>query len=255
MIRWRDKDVTKLRNYVRKFNASITRFENQHPEYSGWQIPQRLNFSNLQKQIQSRADFNYYLNKIDRWFKKGARELVSYNGILITKWDRKELQYAQQRQKSMIKRFKKEFSTSPSVLRNAGIYEQDPAAKLKSILKDINDDSPNNNYTEENGIQAWRNFRKKVEERGSEKFRENLRHRLFNSFFKTLETVFSEEQQQDIKDLMENYKINSLELYSMRTYYDEFNIDWVYGPEDAEDKYEQIMLAIPKAIEYVRRKK
>lgn len=251
-IRWRDKDIKKLTTYVRKFNAAITRFEKAHPEYSGWQIPQRLSTESLKKSIKTRNDFDYQMARIDRFFKAGAKDLVLYNGILMTKWQRKEIQILQQREKARIESLKKQYSSSPSVNRQAGLYSKEPKTKINEINKKLNRKDVINNYTEEDAMQSWYNFLHELERRGSESFTDDFKFKIFNAYKKGVETIYTKEQAEIILNKLEEYKITPQELLVMRQRWDIFDNDYVYGPEEQDEKFETTLLYFDLAVKELR---
>lgn len=251
-IRWRKKDIKKLQIYVRKFNAAITRFEKAHPEYSGWQIPERLSVEGLKKTIKTRSDYNYNINKIDRLFKEGARDLVKYNGIMITKWQKREIQILQQREKRRIESLKNQYSSSPSVNLQAGLYEKSPKVKLKEISKNLNRKDVINNYSEEDAVQSWRNFLHELERRGTEKFTDDFKFKIFNAYKKGVRTIYTEEQAEIILNKLEEFKITPQELMVMRQRWDIFDNDYVYGPEEQEEKFETTLLYFDLAVKELR---
>lgn len=253
-IRWRKKDLEKLSTYVRKFNASITRFEKQNPDYSGFQIPERLAVDSLKKRIKTRADFNYHMNKIDRWFKPGMREIVNYNGIFTTKWDKISTQVALKRQKQIINKLQSEYSTSPSINREAGLYERNAESKINEIKSKMakNSKNPFSKYEISNGLKAWRNFQKEVEKMGSAQFRDDFKFKVFGAYKKSIITIFTLEQSKLILDKLNELNITPSELMVMRKNYDIFDIDFIYGPEEVEEKFNLIMEYIDVALEDIR---
>lgn len=251
-IRWRKKDIKKLRAYVQKFNAAITRFEKSHPEYSGWQIPERLNMDSLKKRIKSRSDFNYVISKVDRFFKKDARDLVNYNGIMMTKWQKREIHIMQQREKRRIDALKKQYSSSPSVNLQAGLYQKSPEAKINEIRRKQNRKDVINNYGEEDAIQTWKNFLYELERRGSESFTDDFKFKIFNAYKKGVETIYTKEQAEMILQKLEDYKITPQELLVMRQRWDIFDNDYVYGPEEQDEKFETTLLYFDLAVKELR---
>lgn len=251
-IIWRKRDIKKLQTYVRKFNAAITRFEKAHPEYSGWQIPERLSMDTLKKRIKTRSEFNYNIAKIDRFFRKGARDLVQYNGLWITKWQKREIQIMQQREKARIDALKKQYSSSPSVNLQAGLYQKAPETKLKDINKQLNRKDVINNYTEQDAIQSWQNFLHELERRGSESFSDDFKFKIFNAYKKGVRTIYTEEQADIILAKLDEYEITPQELLVMRQRWDIFDNDYVYGPEEQDEKFETTLLYFDLAVKELR---
>lgn len=251
-IKWRNKDIKKLQTYVRKFNAAITRFEKAHPEYSGWQIPERLSMDTLKRRIKTRSDYNYNIAKIDRFFKKGARDLVSFEGLFITKWQKKEIQIMQQKEKARINELKKQYSSSPSVNLQAGLYPKAPKTKLKEIKKNMEAKDVINNYKEADGIQSWYNFLHELERRGSESFSDDFKFKIFNAYKKGVETIYTKEQAEIILNKLEEYEITPQELMVMRQRWDIFDNDYVYGPEEQDEKFETTLLYFDLAVKELR---
>lgn len=91
-INWRKSDIKDLRNYVRKFNAKITRLNKKVPGIKEF-LPERLSVQQLRESITERRDFNNLKKSVDRFMRKGAENLVKLgNGITTTKWQKKELE-------------------------------------------------------------------------------------------------------------------------------------------------------------------
>lgn len=95
-IRWRKSDIAELRNYVRKFNAKITRAVKKNPAAREF-LPERLSVKEIQERITERKDYNNLKKSINRFMKKGAENLVTMaNGIVVTQYQKKELEIQRQ---------------------------------------------------------------------------------------------------------------------------------------------------------------
>lgn len=104
-IKWRIQDEEELRRVARNFNRKLNRIESRSPELSSV-LPQfynqkteefekRITVDLLKSMIQTRQDYNRYLNMLKRFSKRGAEDIVvapgnEYNEK-ITRWQRDEM--------------------------------------------------------------------------------------------------------------------------------------------------------------------
>jgi hypothetical protein len=95
-IKWRKSDEERARKAVAKYNAKITRVNKKNPDIAEFQ-PERINAKDLYAELKSgnRQDYNRKIKELERYSRKGAEQLVSNpNGVTVTKYEYKEMQYA-----------------------------------------------------------------------------------------------------------------------------------------------------------------
>lgn len=104
-IKWRVKDEQELRRVARNFNDKLRRLIKAHPENrnilpqfynpSTDQFESRIGVENLKQLIQTRADYNRYLNMLERFSERGAERIIdapgNEYGSKTTVWQRQEV--------------------------------------------------------------------------------------------------------------------------------------------------------------------
>lgn len=90
-IRWRDSDLKNLRIAVQQFNAKRTRELKKHPELANI-LPDKISVKEVKASIATRADFNREVNRINRFRRKNATDILqSAGGVKATRWEVNEL--------------------------------------------------------------------------------------------------------------------------------------------------------------------
>nr|DAD72321.1 MAG TPA: terminal protein [Podoviridae sp. ctC8s18] len=90
-IRWRKKDIERVRKTAQRFNAKITRLEKKNPEFSRF-YPERISTKELQS-IPTRKEFNRIIKGYEKFLEKGSEKLrFSEKGYGLTDWEIKETQ-------------------------------------------------------------------------------------------------------------------------------------------------------------------
>ena len=104
-IKWRVQDEKELRRVARNFNDKLRREIKKHPENQNI-LPQfyntkteefesRITIQGLKDMIQTRQDYNRYINMLKRFSKRGAEKIVKAPdndyGTKTTKWQRQEM--------------------------------------------------------------------------------------------------------------------------------------------------------------------
>lgn len=83
-MKWREQDEKALRNAVANFNRKLTRLEKQQ-NIEG--LPDRIPLKTLKSKITTRQQFNREINRIKRFNKKGAEEIITNQyGVKATAW-------------------------------------------------------------------------------------------------------------------------------------------------------------------------
>lgn len=103
-IKWRSKDYKELRRVARNFNDKLRRLTKKAPQNKNIlpqfyneatdQFESRITLTQLKSMIQTRQDYNRFVNMLKRFSKRGAEKIVEapdniYNAK-ITKWQRQE---------------------------------------------------------------------------------------------------------------------------------------------------------------------
>ena len=152
-INWRESDTKELNRVVRNFNDKINRLIKKDPTLKN-KLPEKVKASELKKNINTRRDLNRELNKLKRFSRRGAEELVDLPGseydLKITKWQRTEMK----RMTSIVNRARKKRREKLEELEatSGGLglgYSIDTLgmgnARMES-LKDIKPFTPSMNY-------------------------------------------------------------------------------------------------------------
>lgn len=87
-IKWRDEDKKELQRVVKNFNSKIERITKKDEFLAGFQ-PQKISYSQLLKEIETRQDFKRKLNELKMYTKKGMEQLYTdkESGLIITKYE------------------------------------------------------------------------------------------------------------------------------------------------------------------------
>lgn len=92
-IRWRESDLTELRKSVDRFNKKIDYWSKKgHPA-----LPDKIKLSDLKGPtgIKTRADYNREMNRMARFSRRGAEEvIITKQGVPITKYEKREYSMA-----------------------------------------------------------------------------------------------------------------------------------------------------------------
>lgn len=93
MMRNYAKFKSELQKAVKNFNRKITRQEKLHPEKKV-ALPKKITaakFKEIESTIGSKRDFNRTLNRIKRFSKKGAEDIITNKqGLSVTRWEKNE---------------------------------------------------------------------------------------------------------------------------------------------------------------------
>lgn len=89
-IRWRQQDIEKLKDTVRRFNAKIGRVAKKVPTMNDY-LPDRVSSRELRETIKTRSDFNRAINSLNRFLRRGAEAPVTTEaGVKTTKYELRE---------------------------------------------------------------------------------------------------------------------------------------------------------------------
>lgn len=247
MIKWREKDIKKLTNSVRKFNASITRMEKTLPELADTNIlPSRMNVQDLKEHIFSRKDFNATINRVERWFKKGARDIVDMDGsIKTTRWAKKEAQYTERSIKARKQRLAKKLGLTEKGLEEEGLGEVSISKKIEEIKKRVQEKIRFNFTDMSNEQQSWKNFLKKIWYQSSDDYYNKMNALFRENYYKALRKNLTKMQADIIIKTIDRLRLTDEQLFYMVSNNDDIDIDYIYGPEERDNKYELINETLP----------
>lgn len=116
-IRWRKKDVEKMKREVRNYNRRLQNLEKKAELFLGDVVlPEKISFKDLQKDIFSRADFNKSINRMKRF--EGARSEFTQTaqGITVTKYTLKEMAISKRTATRKRNQRAKEFADTPVIV-------------------------------------------------------------------------------------------------------------------------------------------
>lgn len=242
-IKWRKKDLKKLSTYIGKFNRSLTLESRKNPELADAGIlPDRMAKDEVMSQIRTRSDFNRFLRRVDRWFKPKAREVTTLkSGIKSTNWAYAEARYAEQSINRKRDAILKKYNLSERSAKEIGLANVDIASKLNQIEKRLTSKARNNNTDIENEMVGWKNFVASLMNLSTDTYFDSRNQRFYDNYMSALFNHFTEEHARQIKEMVESYGLNGFQLFIATTYDDTLDIDFMYGPEQEEDKYTAIM--------------
>lgn len=260
-IRWRKNDLVKLSNYIRKFNASITKLSKKQPELLDSDIlPSKLNVKEVKEKIYSRADYNRVIKRIDRWFKPGARDLtVNAVGQKITKWLSKEIQYAKQRVAKNREKRLKEAGFSGQQQAELKQLMKDPYEREEEIIrrqekidwKGMNPEDAENALNNE--MQLWQNFVKQLFNQDSDEYLATMNQLYYDNTLLAIERNFTKEQYVEIKKTLEELGIDGYQLFLMGGVNPNINFEYYYSEEEIDEKFKLLLESIQKEHKKLKR--
>lgn len=245
-MHWRKKDALKLSRSVQKFNSSITKLSNKHPELADAGLfPQKLDISQIKERGLSRRDYNRLLKRIDRWFKPKNREIIMRNGIRMTRYEYNEARYDvmsiqyRSKQKSNLagRSIRQQQKIKPS-------EQFDVESKLSSLKDRIHSDSLSD-FTPEDALEAWKMFTQTVFIKSGEYYYQKGFDLYYKNYEKAVRENFPSDYADQIMGILSDLGIDGYKLYTMVGEYPPLDIDYLYGPEEVEAKIEQLIGMIP----------
>lgn len=250
-IKWRKQDVKKLTTYVQKFNRSITMLERKNPEMSdAGLLPKRLDIKEVKASIGTRNDFNRTLSRIDRWFKPKAREVVEHkSGIRRTRWELQEARYAQQSMNAKVKAMQKKYGLSDKAAKQIGLAPVDVDKKLEQFASRAREKSRTNYSDMSNEIQGYLNFLNSLITMSGDSYFDRKNQQYYDNYIASIYNHLSQEHADAIADMVKGYGVSGFQLYVANLYDDTLGIDFVYGPEDEESKFNAIMEYFPEVMQ------
>lgn len=233
-IKWRNIDNLRLINLVRRVNAKITRVSKISEEMAVAQ-PERININEIREKLKSgtRAEYNIFINRYNRYMRKGAEEIyITQAGGISTNWAKKEIQYAIARQNRYMakrRRFMIEKNIEPSAYRGSlglanefadrtNIFEYYSPTKLQRYINSV--------------FKGEASF---LSGKRSEQFRKNIYTALLENIGTLAENIINE---------LEDFNDDNLLIAYMEE--DILRFGYLYSDEEKETKYNEI-------IEYLNR--
>lgn len=231
-IKWRPQDVAKLTTYVRKFNAAITKLEKKSPELKdSGVLPERINISELRTNIKNRADFNYYTNRIDRFFKKGAREIVvDVTGFRTTKWAKKEEIILQNRVNAIRRATIEKYKIGRDEQNFLGVKPLDIKAEKARIFRKAAEQESEEDYS--NVMQEWFNLAYTLERESSSSYYDSSFAKLRNAYLKAIDEHMPKDLATDLKKFLEDNDIWGSDIVYAISINDYLDFDTYYNLED-----------------------
>lgn len=247
-IKWRPSDLKKLSSYVRKFNASLTNFARKNPELADQDLlPERLDVVKLREEITTRRQYNQTLKSIDRWFVKKNREVVKVGGLFeMLRYNYNELRYAEQRLNAKKRAVKKNMRLSKSEEKAAGLQEVSIKDKIEEIRQRLEDRSPTITTSLDNELQGWNNFLKSIKTQDEMDYLERKNAQFFYNYHKALYENFTDEQARNLNWMITDLGIDGYQLFLMTIRDPSIDIEYTYGAEDRDKKYEHMIWRLPE---------
>lgn len=247
---WRKKDVERLTTYVRKFNTSITKLSRRFPELADTGLlPGRISARKIRESEISRRDFNRLMKKIDRWFKPKSREIITRDGIKMTRW---EYQNALNNAQSVTynrRQRRKSANRSERQKKQAG-KDRKVSEKLSEIRERMHSDDYSE-FTPDMARQSWINFTKQLEYQSTDEYFREQSLRYYDNYHTAIYENFSDGNDTFLANFIEDFRLSGDELFDLISEYPQLDIDYMYGPEEEEEKLMTIVTYLPRAVEKV----
>lgn len=181
-IRWRKNDNAELRRVVKNFNAKITRQLKKNPELEK-ALPDKVSVKELKKDIATRKDLNFYLNKMKRFSEKGAEEIVkSDKGAISTKWAVQEFEREQKAENRRRKKREKELGEKEVTVSN-----KPTGAKRKEMGKiKENEVKEHKGKFKNKSQEEWEKASKLMEKRMTDAYSQDKKKQMLENYVKGL---------------------------------------------------------------------
>lgn len=242
-IRWRKKDYNKLINYIRKFNTSLTKYGNKYPELRDSGIlPERLDREDVISHIYTRKDFNKWIKRIDRWFKKGARDIIRLpSGIQTTRWAYKEAQYAARSVNKYRAKLAEHIELPPEKEEEYRAGKIDVDRVIEKAKRRLQDSSRNNFDTLENEVNEWNMFVSQLFWEASSEYITQRDKQYMLNYYQALDRNLTKDQADEIKKRIEDLGLSGFQLFLITAYNDRADIPFIYGAEEQAVRYEDVL--------------
>ncbi len=230
-IKWRQQDKTKVSRYVQKFNTAITRLEKLNPDLVDTGVlPERLDVSEIRSQITTRADFNRFIKRVDRFFKPGAKDIVmAPSGYRMTRWGIKEAKLTERRINQQRVAFVEKMKISKAEQKALKLK---PIDVFKEQQKVLNSDSPSK-------AQKWMNFLYTLERESGDNYYTNMSVQVQQSYIKALKNTFGD-QSETLVNFIKDNEIKGTDILYAISKNDILDFEYLYSREDADAKLEML---------------
>lgn len=240
-MKWRKEDEKKLSKAVRKFNASITNLSKKNPEIAESGLyPEKLNIKALRSNILSRADYNRTIASIERWFKPKSREIITKSGIMMIRYSYNESVYQYQRQLAAYKKAWNESRGNLRVQAQIGSRPIPPSEKLMALELRRKTKAQYGEDSTENIQNSWAVYQMRLKRNTTDKYIQETNNLFYSNYVKSLDENFTPEHANDIQALMYTLQLTGYELYLLTTIQPDLDIEFIYGPDTEEEKYNYI---------------
>ena len=214
-IKWRQKDIKKLSNTVRKFNAKRTSEITQNPKAEDW-LPEKMNVKQIRDVITTRSDYNYIVNTLERFMRKDAtKKIRTEGGKDTTKWAMYELRYANQRRNAKRAAARKKANVSPE----KGTMGTIAQANLNPRT-----------FNKKMGPGAWDSFKRQVQMEVLDSYDEKRRRNYMENYMESIASVFGLTNAFYLVDLLEKLDADDF----VQAYHDDpiLSLDYHYSDND-----------------------
>jgi hypothetical protein len=234
MIKWRDKDIKKLKKTIKNFNAKITRESNKNP-YIADLLPQKQSYKELKNKILERTEFNQIIRKYERFNKrKDATKIIRYGEASTTLWQKKETlntlrsinakKRANPKQKQVLEKLK--FGVLPANSEEARLIPREPIIPESQTAFDKFVESVEKSFFSINRIE------------GIKRYKEN--------YLKTIDEEFGDDGKK-LKELLEKMDADTLFNISINNHI--LKIRFISPPLDTENVIEGLYSEWSTAME------
>lgn len=240
-IRWRQNDLKKLSTYVRKFNAAITRLEKNAPDLKGLGVfPERLYADELKARIMNRNDFNREMRKIDRFFKKGARDIVRDEaGFETTRWQKRELKYTEMRINAQNRAYIKKYNIPKNQIEFLGLKPVDLMKEKKKIFTEA---GKLDSYEQQiNKLQEWYNIAYTLDRESSADYLNEAFARLRSAYFNAINAHMPPERAEELINFLKDNDIWGSDIVWAISQNDILDFEYFYSTDD-EERRAEVML-------------
>lgn len=226
-IKWRDKDQKKLVTYVRKFNAGITRLEKSNPDIYGI-LPERINVQEARQSFTTRADFNRFLKKIDRFFKPKARDVIQSSSGPALRWQVKEEKLIERRLNKIRKNIVKEFNVT---------YDQQEYLNLRPV----DFEQKKQEELSKGRADKWFNFLYQAERESADRYYDKIFSGVYSQYKNALREQIGGDIAEDIIRYIDENKIYGTDILWAIGQDDGIGFEYMYSLEQRQAKGENIL--------------
>lgn len=232
-IRWTKNDARTVVNLVRQFNAKITRVSRRNPSLAGIQ-PERINSQAIQEMLKqmTRRDFNRWLGRTRRYLEKGAElPYTTKQGVKTTVWQFREttndFRSINAKRRAELKRL------APSTTKGTmGSIEQLQLRPRKNTIQEV---LPKD----------WERFIANIERQTYSREREIKSSKYQQNYIQAIRNEMG--HQPELEDLVR--QIDPMDLFDLYAANPLVQIDFVYAPEEIEEKVRLISEELRKYID------